>query len=342
MTDLVILATGGTGGHIIPAIALAEEMQRTGVTCEIVGDEKLSGFVRSGMRWRQVADHAAYKQSSAVFTALRVCKDVFTACVMMVKQRPSLVVGFGGYSSFATLVAAKLLRIKTIAYEPNMVMGKANRCLARFVTQIAIASPHTIYASRWKSKSVVVERVVRQGFSPAPILSTNCMTILVIGGSQGAAYFARAIPPILAALHERKRIRVMHQCRVQDEQMLRSFYSKLDALVAPFFDPVEQYFAQADLIIARAGASTLAEIEAMQRPAILIPLPNSADDHQYWNALEMMKSGLACVVEEGDGFEDRLLLALENSPHLCDVQPPKRTKAKKFSEVVENLIRPNL
>lgn len=234
----------------------------------------------------------------------------------LLKQlRPSAVAGFGGYSSVPTVVAASQLRCKTIIHEQNAVLGRANRMLAPYAARIAVAFDRVdMLRERDRSRAVLTGNPVRPEVIEAAAYrapdDSEAIEILVTGGSQGASIFGNIIPPALAALSEslRGRLRVTQQCREDGLAQVRALYegAGIEAELAPFFSDIPARLARAHLVIGRSGASTVAELSATGRPAIMIPYPHAIDNHQRENAARLCDAGGGWLVPQDDATPEYL------------------------------------
>ena len=229
---------------------------------------------------------------------------------LLKRLRPSAVAGFGGYPSVPTVVAASQLRCKTIIHEQNAVLGRANRVLAPYASRIAVAFDMTdMLRERDQSRAVhtgnpVRPEVIQAATSYRAPDDTEPIELLVTGGSQGAAVFGELIPPALAALPGalRQRLRVTQQCREDGLAQVRAIYegAGIKAELAPFFNDIPVRLARAHIVIGRSGASTVAELTATGRPAIMIPLPHAIDDHQRKNAARLCDAGGGWLIPQED------------------------------------------
>jgi len=311
----IVLAAGGTGGHIFPAEALAEELKFSGHKVVLVTDKRMQNYkgslaslerhtIRAGTFGRGIA--------SKITAAADICIGVIQARKLLRRLKPDVVVGFGGYPSFPTVYAAGGLGIPTLIHEQNSVLGRANRLLVKRVNAIATTFPDTRFiADEHISKVVLTGNPVRTAIRvlreiPYPELSQDGnIRILVTGGSQGASIFSQIIPPAIAALPGvlRTRIRIDQQCRESDLESTRAAYAQMNvsADLSSFFTDVPARLASAHLVIARAGASTISELTAAGRPSILVPLPNAMDNHQYHNANALEESGGGWMMPQ-EGF----------------------------------------
>jgi UDP-N-acetylglucosamine--N-acetylmuramyl-(pentapeptide) pyrophosphoryl-undecaprenol N-acetylglucosamine transferase len=312
MSRHYVLAAGGTGGHMIPAHALAEELLRRGHRVALITDDR--GARIPGLFDRaQVHILPAGRLSGGPVGWLKAVRSIATARLMALRLYetflPSAVIGFGGYPAFPALLAARRDRIPTLLHEQNAVLGRVNRLMARNVGAIATAYPDVQrLPGNAADKVVLVGNPVRDEVlalrdRPFPTLSEDSVfRLMVIGGSQGASILSDVVPEGLALLpeHFRRRLQVTQQCREEDIARVRARYAALGipADLATYFENVPERLAWSHLVIARAGASTIAELTAAGRPAILVPLPSAADDHQTFNAKEMAKAGGARMIAQ--------------------------------------------
>jgi UDP-N-acetylglucosamine--N-acetylmuramyl-(pentapeptide) pyrophosphoryl-undecaprenol N-acetylglucosamine transferase len=305
----VVLATGGTGGHVFPAEALAGELEVRGVPFALVTDLR-------GRQWQGALGHRPihyiHSASPAAGTMRRRLSalaslglGLFEAWRTLGRIGPSAVVGFGGYASVPTMLAARLRRLPAVLHEQNAVLGKANRLVVGGVQCVATSFSQTRFVADNESRSRLVGNPVREAVrslrnSPyrAPG-NDRAIDLLVFAGSQGAASFSKVVPEAVLALPPsvRIRLRLVQQCRPEDLEQVRTIYSRggIFAELAPFFTDLPQRLASAHLVVGRAGASTVAELSVIGRPSILVPYPHAADDHQTANARAFEASG-ACIV----------------------------------------------
>jgi UDP-N-acetylglucosamine--N-acetylmuramyl-(pentapeptide) pyrophosphoryl-undecaprenol N-acetylglucosamine transferase len=313
---LVVLAAGGTGGHVFPAEALASELLGRGYRLALVTDRRGAVF---GGTLGQLETHRIQAGGIAgrgPLARLRAVVDlglgVMQARALLGRLRPAVAVGFGGYASVPGMVAAALAGIPTVIHEQNAVLGRANRLLAARVGRIAISFPEVTHVDpRLVSHLVHTGMPVRPQIAalrdtPYPSVEADGpLRLLVLGGSQGARVLSEVVPAALLALPEalRARLHVAQQCRPEDLEAVRAAYegSGVSVTLEPFFADVPERLAAAHLVIARAGASTVAELTALGRPAILIPYPHAIDDHQTANAQAIEEHGGAWLMPQ-DGF----------------------------------------
>jgi len=308
-----VLAAGGTGGHMIPAHALAEELKKRGHGVLLITDDRGARF--PGL-FGNIPVHIlpAGRLGGGPIGWLRafgsVAKGRREAKNLCYEHRPDAVVGFGGYPAVPSLLAATAKRIPTILHEQNAVLGRANRFLAGDATAIATAYSRVERVKpRNRAKIVLVgnpvrAEIARLGEEPFPAFDEFApFKILVTGGSQGATVLSRVVPEGLGMLSPslRLRLQVMQQCRPNDIDVVRARYGELGipAEVMTYIEDMAGKLSEAHLFIGRSGASTVAELTAAGRPAILIPYPSATDDHQTANARDITQAGGArTIIEE--------------------------------------------
>jgi UDP-N-acetylglucosamine--N-acetylmuramyl-(pentapeptide) pyrophosphoryl-undecaprenol N-acetylglucosamine transferase len=331
---LVLIAAGGTGGHLFPAEALAATLAGRGVAVELATDKRAAPFAKSFPARRMhvlPADTVRGRDPiSLLRTAVRLSYGTLRALSLLLRSRPAAVVGFGGYPTVPPIVAAWLARVPSIVHEQNAVMGRANRLLAGRASMIATGYPNIFSdAPRLAAKAVHVGNPVRAAVREAaarvyeaPVLR-GAVRLVVFGGSQGARIMSEVVPAAIERLpaQMRARVEVVQQCRAEDLDEAKSVFARLGvkASVAGFFDDLPARVAAAHLVIARSGASTVAELAAIGRPAILVPLPHALDQDQLANAAALAAAGGALLIRQSDFTSDRL--ADELARLLAD--PPK-------------------
>jgi UDP-N-acetylglucosamine--N-acetylmuramyl-(pentapeptide) pyrophosphoryl-undecaprenol N-acetylglucosamine transferase len=292
-----LLAAGGTGGHLFPAEALAHELTARGWTIHLATDERANRYVG---RFPATAVHALPSATiggrnpvALVRSGLTIWRGVRQASTLLKRVNAAVAVGFGGYPTLPPVWAATRRGIPTVIHEQNAVMGRANRALAFRVSAIAGGFLPEADA-RLGFKTVVTGNPVRPAVldaSKRPYVESpdgQSFNLLVFGGSQGAQFFSQAIPSAVALMAEpqRRRLRVVQQARAEDEAAVRAAYAGLGvaAEVSPFFTDMADRIATAQLVISRSGASTVSEIAAIGRPAMLVPYPHALDHDQAANA----------------------------------------------------------
>jgi UDP-N-acetylglucosamine--N-acetylmuramyl-(pentapeptide) pyrophosphoryl-undecaprenol N-acetylglucosamine transferase len=318
---LVLLAAGGTGGHLFPAEALADALTRRGIDVDLATDERAerygAAFPARHVHLVASATVRGRDPLSLARTAALIGVGTVQALRLIARIRPSAVVGFGGYPTVPPVLAATLRRIPTVIHEQNAVMGRANRLLASRVTAIA-----TGFAGVLDGTPTLAAKVTRTGNPVRPAVVAAAATpyvapqpggalrLLVFGGSQGARIMADIVPAAVERLAGDLQIRlaVVQQAREEDLARVKAGYARaqVTAEVAPFFADLPGRIAASHLVVARAGASTVAELAAIGRPAILVPLPHALDQDQSANAGVLAQAGAALRLPQDDFTADRL------------------------------------
>ncbi len=296
---MVVLAAGGTGGHVFPAQALAAELSGRDYGVALLTDRRGEDF---GEAFKDVDIHRIHAGGLAgkglgarLSSAAKMAWGLVQARGLMKTLKPDVVVGFGGYASVPTMMAATGMNIKTVIHEQNAVLGRANRLLASRVNRIATSFENSEGLTPENAgKAVHTGMPVRPAIAamrgrPYPSLDGDGpVNLLVLGGSQGARVLSQVIPNAIGLLPKelRDRLHITQQCRPEDLAGVEALYSALDIKVdlSAFFTDIPERFAAAHLLISRSGASTVAEQTAIGRPAVLIPYPHAIDDHQSRNA----------------------------------------------------------
>ena len=357
LTGPVLIAAGGTGGHLFPAQSLANALVARGIAVELATDRRAKQY--GGDFPAPVHQIAAATPSNGTIAAraraiLTLIAGTFAALLLLLRLRPAAVVGFGGYPTVPPVLAASLLGIPTILHEQNAVMGRANRFLAGRVDAVATGFP-ALKGADERIKTFHTGNPVRPSVIAAagiPYPDAGPFTLLVIGGSQGARIMADIVPAAIALLPEaaRRDLTIVQQARGEDEARVRRPYADLGlaAEVLPFFADLPVRMAAAKLIIARAGASTVAELAVIGRPAILVPFPHALDQDQAENAAQLGAVGAAIVVAQQD-FTPQWLAAtlaemLQNPTELRARAASARSvgvtdAAERLADLVVNLAR---
>jgi UDP-N-acetylglucosamine--N-acetylmuramyl-(pentapeptide) pyrophosphoryl-undecaprenol N-acetylglucosamine transferase len=318
-----IVAGGGTGGHVIPALAIAQELRsRYNAHVVFVGTARgietrlvpASGFE---LHLIEVGGLNRVDFATRLKTVLDLPRAVMASAKLIREFRPNVMIGVGGYASGPAMLAAAMMNVPTVAFEPNVVPGFANRMVAPMVRAAAVHFEKTCHYFR---NCHVTGVPVRREFFNVPKRPIDARpTLLVFGGSQGATAINRAVLESLSRLMEAVPwIYIIHQTGERDypEAQLVYLQARLTAEVSPFIDDMPDAFARADLVLCRSGASTVAEIAAAGKPAIFVPLPTAADDHQRHNAATLAAGGAACLLPQAEVTPERLVTEIASL--LCD------------------------
>ncbi|MEN8893309.1 UDP-N-acetylglucosamine--N-acetylmuramyl-(pentapeptide) pyrophosphoryl-undecaprenol N-acetylglucosamine transferase [Planktotalea arctica] len=325
---LLVIAAGGTGGHMFPAQALAESMLRKGWRVKLSTDARgaryTGGFPHT-VEIEQIASATFARGGllAKLAVAPRIAGGVIRSIFKMLGDRPDVVVGFGGYPSIPALAAATILRRPRMLHEQNGVLGRVNQVFAKRVDAIACGTwPTTLpegVTGIHTGNPVRASVLDRAGAGYIPP-GDYPMSLLVMGGSQGARILSDVVPPSIAALpmDMLRNLRVSHQARDEDGQRVADFYAEhgINADVQPFFHDVPNRMSEAQLVISRAGASSVADISVIGRPSILIPFAAATSDHQSANARGLTEAGGAILMPESSfspgALTEQLMLVLSN------------------------------
>jgi UDP-N-acetylglucosamine--N-acetylmuramyl-(pentapeptide) pyrophosphoryl-undecaprenol N-acetylglucosamine transferase len=341
----VLIAGGGTGGHLYPGIAIAEEVTAQGGEVLFAGTKRgLETKLVPGAGFRlELIDVSGLKRTGlrGLLAGLARLPRAFAQARRILRGfRPDLVVGVGGYASGPVVLVAALSGTPTVIQEQNSRPGFTNRVLGRFARRVFVAFEET--RGRFSaSKLRLVGNPVRRRFldRTAPAGGAGAgETLLIVGGSQGSHAVNELASVMVQVLHARGRsVRVVHQTGPQEEARLRLYYDALgtgtSVDVRAYIDDMPATLAGAALVVARAGALTLAELAIMGRPAVLIPLPTAADDHQTWNARELERAGAAVVLPQYGTSATQLADVVDDL-----LRDPARRAA--MSEAMRRLARP--
>jgi len=349
---LVLLCAGGTGGHLFPAESLAVVLAKRGIAVELATDVRAAHF-KFPARAVHLIPSATLRgrdPASLLYTATMLAAGIGKAWLTIGQIRPRVVVGFGGYPTVPPLLAAWWRGVPTILHEQNGVMGRANRALAKRVT--AIATGFRVLANvdeRVRAKMTFTGNPVRSNVieaSRVPYIAPDLdgqLRLLVFGGSQGARVMSEIVPAAVERLSAelRARLHVTQQARPEDLDTVRVAYARLGVQsdCAPFFADLPHRMATVHLIVSRSGASTVAELSAIGRPGILVPLPNALDQDQFANAGVLQDAGGAIRIVQGDFTPERLateIVALAGDPARLAVMA-KAAKAAGTIDAAERL-----
>jgi UDP-N-acetylglucosamine--N-acetylmuramyl-(pentapeptide) pyrophosphoryl-undecaprenol N-acetylglucosamine transferase len=304
----ILLATGGTGGHIFPALALKEKLEEYGCSVKIAADSKFAKYHKFDEDHIFIPSSSFFSKDPIKLAGIffTLAKGFIKALWHIYRYNPDVVMGFGGYATYPTMLAAIVFKKEIILHEANTVIGKVNRlllCKAKYLTT-GFKKIQGV-KSKYSNKIVYTGNPVRADIlssSLAKKKKDSLLSILVIGGSQGAKVFSKMIPKMVINLPQtiKDKLYISQQVREEDIPLLKEKYAKegIKCEIASFFDDMAEKLTKADFVIARSGASTIAELIVMRVPAILIPYPTAADNHQYYNAKELEDAKASWLVKE--------------------------------------------
>ena len=358
----VLLAAGGTGGHVFPAEALANELMNRGYRLGLVTDKR--GKAYGGALGEMEAHHilaggiAGKSVPARIKSLAELGIGAWQAWRLLQRLKPDAVVGFGGYASVPTMLAATVVSTPTAIHEQNALLGRANRLLAGRVDAIATSFADTLGIPQGAEGKVqmigmpVRANIAAKAGTPYPAIEGDVrLGLVVLGGSQGATVLSQVVPAALAKLPDsiKMRLDVTQQCREEDLSDVKAAYqqSGIRAHLASFIDDVPERLASAHLLISRAGASSVAEALTVGRPTILVPYPFAADDHQTYNAHAVDAAGAGWIMPQENFTADALAARLDSLLGLpavlekaarCAAELGRVDAAGRLADMVANLI----
>ena len=312
----IFICTGGTGGHIFPAVALVEYLKKKNFDVDLITDFRAKKFVNNNnfknLTFINVKTPTGKKGLKLIYSLFLILISFLYSIVLIITKKPQLIIGSGGYASFPILLAARLLGKKFIIYETNSVVGRVNKFFLNSSIKVLTGYP---LKNIDKDKSTFVGQLVREQIYLAK--NNNYFkkddnfdfTLLVIGGSQGAEIFSQQLPQSLNKLFKlNKKIRIIHQVGNKEQELKIDPFYKNNSNVSIFnFEPnIEKYMMISDLVITRAGSSTLAELAFLEIPFIAIPFKDSLDNHQFYNADYFFRMKACWLIEQQDLNSEKL------------------------------------
>ena len=354
----IMLSTGGTGGHVFPAQAVFERLKHrfeVTIVCDKRGEKFLaqddaSNKLKFGnnitLRFSGFQGSILKKVMSINYLVL----DLITLLYLFIKKPPSLVIGFGGYASFPVLFTALVRGVPILLHEQNAVIGRVNKWFLPFCKLLAISFKETIaIPDHYGNKIRYIGNPIRAKFFYRQYVNNDnigAICITVIGGSQGSSIFSKVIPHAISLLPTalQGKLLVYHQARLEDAKsclyMFEQTCCKFE--IKTFFNNIESLLHKSNLIISRAGASTIAELILYKKPAILVPFARAKDNHQYYNAMDLVKSKSAILIDERDfnpEYLAKVLLSLLTTKKLDDMNSyALQRKDPQASEAMEKYI----
>lgn len=325
---LLLIAAGGTGGHMFPAQALAEAMLQRGWRVKLTTDARGARYTKGFPQETEIEEirSATFARGGLLAKAaapFQIAAGVMGSLMSFLKDKPTVVVGFGGYPSIPAMAAAFVLKLPRMIHEQNGILGRVNTAFATRVDAIACGTWPTVLPDGVEGhhtgnpvRASVLERAEAGYICPGDYP----MEVLVIGGSQGARILSDVVPPAIAALPMAmlRNLRVSHQARAEDEERVAKYYAEhgVKADVQPFFDDLPRRMTEAQLVISRAGASSVADLSVIGRPSILIPFAAATGDHQTANARGLVEAGGAIMIPESratpETLAEQVLSVLDN------------------------------
>ena len=309
MHKKILIATGGTGGHVFPSIALMEFLEKESYKVIFTTDKRGKKY------FNQIKKNTIYTLPMVSFNKknlfsflifpVKLIFSIFYSIIIMTKHKPITVFGMGGYASFPSCLVAKILGIKLIIYENNIVAGKTNKFLSKLSNKV-LTSFKEVVGFKNINNMIFVGNLIRYNFDEKKQIQTNKnkkLIILVIGGSQAAKIFGEIIPEILVKCKiDGVELEINQQCLSSQMSNIQNYYKKngVSNNLFDFIENIKHYIEKVDIVITRAGSSMLAELKNCLKPFISIPLPSSADNHQYYNAKYYSENKMGILIEEKD------------------------------------------
>jgi UDP-N-acetylglucosamine--N-acetylmuramyl-(pentapeptide) pyrophosphoryl-undecaprenol N-acetylglucosamine transferase len=299
----IILAAGGTGGHFFPALAGGEVLSSMGAEVHLITDLRCQKYLANDLRFKHhIID--LYFRTNGLLNKLKIplqlLKAIMKAYKLIKTIKPDAIVGFGGYPSFPAMFVCKLLGVPMVIHEQNCFLGKANKFFGATAQKIALSYKETNNIDeRFAGKIVVTGNIIRSGIKTLPEkkdFNSEIFHLFIVGGSQGAKFFSGIVPEAIGLLLKNNpaiQIELIHQASKEDQQALSDIYKALGIkyTLSDFFFDIDKIYQKSDLVIARSGASTIAELTHIGLPAIFIPFPFAAEDHQYHNGMALQDIG---------------------------------------------------
>ena len=311
-----IIAVGGTGGHVFPGLNLAEHLNNLNYDVELVTDKRGYLFLSELDNFKiKILPSSPFKRQnifSIIFSVMLIWYSILRSIIFLIFNRPKIIFGMGGYASFPICFAATILRIKFIIYENNLIIGRSNKWLLPYAEKIFVSHKELKgIDKKFDHKIVKIGNIIKKSIINFTRIKTTKfskkLSILILGGSQAAKIFGETLPSIFRRCSkEGIALKVFQHCLPHQEKELSMFYKKADIEFETFSfsNDLTEYFSKVNFAITRSGASVLAELTNANIPFISIPLPSSADNHQFINAIFYQRKKLAFLVEEKDLKEE--------------------------------------
>ncbi len=314
----IIIAAGGTGGHVFPGVNLAKHLINENYYVKLVSDKRGYKYFKdiTGFDISILPSSPLLKKNiiSLILSSIFIFYSIFRSIFFLIVERPKIIFGMGGYASFPICIAARVLKIHYIIYENNLIIGKANKYLLPFAKKILISKKEVEgIPNKYLNKTFEIGNIIKKeiiNFSPKHRDKENKkLSILILGGSQAAKIFAEILPSIFKeCINQKIPLKIYQHCLPDQNEFLSDFYKKnnIEFEIFNFSINLEKYFFKVDLALTRSGSSVLAELTNANVPFISVPLPSSADNHQFKNAIYYQKKNLALMIEEKE-LNDKLL-----------------------------------
>lgn len=347
-SDILIIG-GGTGGHLFPAIATLEEFQKKGISSSLLTDDRCIKYLKDEKDLRYYVIKAPRNKGFLgkilypIFLILAFAKSF----ILLKKLKPKLIIGFGGYVSYPTLLVASLIGVKFMLHEQNCFLGRVNRFFAKKSQMLCLAFKDTlnIDSSIDKDKIIIAGNPVRSAIRNNIKKSKNkdAFRILITGGSQGARFLSEALPEAMNLVVKRfpkMKFDIIQQSRPEDIGDIKSAYSflKIDATISDFFYNMDKLLSDTDLLVGRAGASTIAEIISAEIPSILVPYPYASQKHQHFNAEMIEKNGGGYMIDQDDAtplaISGKIITLIDDKKKYQDAQKALKGLQKDSAHII--------
>lgn len=354
----IIVAGGGTAGHLFPAIVLGEELMKRGYELHLITDVRCQKYLAEDLKLIphiinfRLPPKGLFNKFKLLISLLII---TFKMLLLLVKIKPYAIIGFGGYPTFPPLFAAVFLRIPIIIYEQNCFIGKANRFFLKYARKVALTYDETKnYNILDKNKKLVIGNIVRENVKNLKVrenFNNDTFRIFIFGGSQGAKIFSTLVPEAIQILVQSNpdiKLHITQQASLEDHDNIAKIYAqlKIPYKLADFFYDMDQQYANQELVISRAGASTISELCYVGLPAIFIPLPSASENHQFYNAKALEDSGAGWCFEQStitaEKLANKLLVLVKNRDILQQTShqllKKKNDGSKVLADAVEEII----
>ncbi len=358
MSKKILIATGGTGGHVFPAYSLSKYFLKKKYNIELISDRRGMRYLKnySDLKINLIDTITIFQRNplqiikASIILILALIKSFF----FIIKKKPDIILGMGGYSSFPICIVGKLFKIKVILYENNLIIGKTNKFLLPFIDQIFVSYDKILNINeKYKKKFLITGNILREeitNFKTKNIIKKDKnLTLLILGGSQAAQVFGEKLPKIFSECKKNNMdLKIIQQCTSDQIDILKEFYknNKFNYEIFTFTKNIIKYFDQVDLAISRSGSSMSAELINCRIPFISIPLPSSAENHQLFNAKYFESQGFSFLVEERNIEKDlfTLIKSIHEDKSLLNQMREKQKKQsdKKVFELIDKEITKSL
>ena len=356
MTKKIIFSSGGTGGHIFPSISMLKYFYNKGYSVLLVTDERGNNFLKNYPKFKSYiirADTPINKNFFKKFLSFTIIFfSILRSIIILMKEKPHLIFGFGGYVSFPISFASKFFNIPLVIYENNLLLGRTNKNLLSISKKILIGKKLPInFPEKYKNKVFQVGNILREEIINHPITekkdNKKTFSIIVLGGSQGAEVFGRIIPPAIKMIKDKGyEVEVNQQCIESQKNLLVEFYNKnnIKNNIFVFINNILDLISSSNLAIARCGASTTAELVHTLTPFIGVPFPHSMDNHQFLNAKYYESLGCCWTIEQGNfsskNLFNLLIEIVEDKKKLENIRANmKKNNSKDVYVKIENAVK---